>query len=400
MLRKLFWTIGVLIAGFLIYSCLDPYTVDIEGVEDLLVVDGLITDENKTHEVILRRSTSEIDEDSPYESGATVYVTNGNGEAYYFTEESSGIYVSDSTELIVSEGDKYTLHIKTHDGVTYKSAECKVLPKTTIDTVYFKKDQAWDDAGENLYEGLSFYVDGSAKDSTYVRVTYDEDWKFRSPYPERYIVLEDETIVGIDPLENWECWKHDSSIDINVFSFGNQVSSEIKEQKVHFVASELTDRLTVRYCLGVKQLTISKEEYEYWRKLSEATEDVGDVFGKQPYSITGNVYNVEDEDEPVLGFFQVGSVAFKRLYVDYDVLYDLDLPLYSGSCVRDSCLPEDYNDSYYEIYKTEVIDGNKYVCGLIYSRVGGAVIGLYISNRFCSDCSMTGSLKKPDFWEE
>ncbi len=398
MLRKLFFGF---IAVLLIYSCLDPYTLNIEGYENLLVVDALITDENTSHDVILRRTTSEIDEDSPYETGATVYVADGNGQNYYFTEESSGTYVSDSTELIVSEGDKFTLHIKTQDGLTYQSDECEVLPKTSIDKVYFKKDSDWDDDGETLYDGISFYVDGSGDASTYVRWLYDEDWEFMTRYPERFVVLEDETIESINPIENWTCWKHDNSIDINVLSFGNQLNSEIKEQKVHFVAPELSDRLLIRYCLSVKQLSISKEEYEYWRKLTESTEEVGDVFGKQPFSIAGNVYNVEDDTEPVLGFFQVGSAATKRFYVDYEDLRGMDFTYYSESCTVDSFLVDGltYN-SLYDIYNQKVINSNSYLYDFIYDQSGMIAIGMLLAKRRCSDCSMTGNPKEPDFWEE
>ncbi len=120
-------------------SCLDSYTLNTEGYDNLLVVDGLITDENKSHNITLTRYTSDIDEDLPFETGAMVYVTDSNGVMYYFQENSSGIYSSDSTDLIVKEGDKYTLHIQTEDGVTYESIECEVLPKNTIDSVYYNK---------------------------------------------------------------------------------------------------------------------------------------------------------------------------------------------------------------------------------------------------------------------
>ncbi len=394
MLRKLLLcSITVLV---IFNSCLDSYTLDVDGYENLLVVDGLITDENKSHDVILTRSTSDIDEDSPYETGATVYLTDSIGDYYYFTEYSSGVYSSDSTDLIVEVGDKYTLHIQTQDGATYQSDECEIFPKTTIDSVYYKKDSDWDDSGENLYEGLSFYVDGCMDDtSSYVRVLYYEDWEFKTPYPETYIVLEDNTLDIIRPLENWLCYKHNSSDDINVFSMSNQVGSEINEKQVVFVGSSVSDRLTIRYCLGVRLLTISKEEYEYWRKLAEATEDIGDVFAKQPYSVTGNVYNTENEDETVLGYFQVGSVSFKRMYVNYEDLNAMDLPDYDSSCTlhRHPTLYEDL--SFYEIYVQYVINGDYYVYDYDFNKAQ-----LLLAKKTCSDCSLTGDLNMPDFWEE
>ncbi len=400
MLQKLFFCFIAVLVFF--NSCIDSYTLDTEGYDNLLVVDGLITDENKSHDITLTRSTSDIDEDGPYVTGATVYVTDSIGDYYYFTENSTGVYSSDSTDLIVKEGDKYTLHIQTQDGATYQSDECEVLPKTTIDSVYYKKDSDWDDSGENLNEGISFYVDGCTDNaSTYVRVLYDEDWEFKTAYPERYIVLEDNTVETIWPIENWLCWKHESSDDINVFSMGDRVGAKINEKHVVFVGSSVSDRLTIRYCLGVKLLTISKEEYEYWRKLSESTEDVGDEFAKQPYSVTGNLYNIEDESEAVLGFFQVGAVAFKRLYVNDEDLDDEDLPSYDDGCGANEYLADgDPYDSLYEIYEDKVINGSYYLAGFVYSSPGGAIIGVRLTERECSDCSATGDAKMPDFWED
>ncbi len=399
MFRKLFFGF---IALFVLNSCLDSYTINIDGYEDLLVVDGLITDENKSHAITLLRSTSDINEDSPYETGAEVYVTDTSGEIYYFTENSSGVYSSDSTDLLVEVGEKYILHIQTEDGESYQSDECEVLPKIAIDSVYYKKDSDWDESGEYLNDGISFYMDATSETtSTYVRFLYDEDWEFRTPYPEGYVVLEDGTIEYISPVENWLCYKHDSSSDINVYSFGNQAGSEIKEKEVCFVASSVSDRLSIRYCLTVKQLAISKEEYEYWRKLSESTEETGEVFAKQPYSVAGNVYNTENENEAVLGFFQVGSVASKRLYVSKEDLKDLDLPAYSSSCESELFLVDDkVYYSIYEIYEKKVINGGYYVYELKYDEMGMSIIGLLLARKKCSDCTLTGNSMMPDFWEE
>ncbi len=390
-------------------SCLDSYTLDIDGYDNLLVVDGLITDENISHDIILQRSTSDIEEDSPYETGATVYVTDNNGVSYLFTENSSGVYSSDSTDLVVEEGDKYTLHIHTKDGAIYQSDECEVLPKATIDSLYYKKDSDWDESGDYLNDGISFYVDGCSDNAAgYVRLLYDEDWKFKTPYPENYIVLEDETVEPVWPIENHFCWKHDSSNDINIFSLSNQVGSEIKGKDVTFVASAVSDRLSVRYSLNTKLLTISKEEYEYWRKLNEATEDVGDVFAKQPYSVIGNVYNTEDESDPVLGFFQIGSVASKRLYVNYEDIDSLDLPEYDYGCeltkfyVDSVSVNFEVYSSLYEIYVNEVVNGDYYIYGNIWDneQMPPKIIGFWLAYKTCSDCSLTGELKMPDFWEE
>ncbi|MBS2098672.1 DUF4249 domain-containing protein [Carboxylicivirga linearis] len=399
MLRKFIFGIVLLAIA---YSCLEPYNVNIDGYDNLLVVDGLITNENKSHTIELRRSTTSITESSPYESGAVVFVTDDKGEQYYFAEFGPGVYKSDSTNLIVSEGDKLTLHIQTSDGNKYQSSECEILPKTEISNVYYKKNTAWDQEEENQNEGISIYVDGSASQSAYVRWMYEEDWKFMTPYPERYAYTDDEILISL-PIENYICWKTNQSNNINVYSFSDQIGGEITNKEINFIPSDLSDRLTMRYSVLVKQLTISQEEYEYWRKLAESTEEVGDVFGKQPFSLRGNVFNVNNESEPVMGYFQTGSVLSKRIYIDYDEILKLDIPLYNiyENCNLDTFFTDEIDyPTPYDIYVGEVQNGNFKFYEPVYGEMGFNVVGLLLSNPICSDCSLRGVTYPPAFWEE
>ncbi len=399
MLRNIL--IGVALLS-ITYSCLEPYSLHIDGYDNLLVVDALITDENTPHTVVLRRSVSDINESSPYESGAVVYVTDANGANYYFAEFEPGTYQSDSTEFVANEGDKFVLHIQTADGEEYESDECELLPKTSIDKVYYGKNTKWDTSGETQNDGLSIYVDGSADESAYIRWIFEEDWKFRIPYPEQFIYDEEEEIKEI-PRENEVCWKTNKSNDINLYSFANQVGGKIEKKEVTFIPTGLSDKLTMRYSILIKQVTISKEEYEYWRKLSESTEDVGDVFGKQPFSLTGNIVNTKDTSEPVLGFFQVGSIQTKRIYINSSVISDLKLPLidYRKGCYVDTVRVDGLRySSGFEIYDEYVNKEGMTVYQPLYGSDGMSIEGLLLAFPVCANCTYSGNINPPAFWEE
>jgi hypothetical protein len=235
-----------------------------------------------------------------------------------------------------------------------------------------------------------------------VRWIYDEDWRFRIPYPVRLdynYSLGDWEYIRI---ENEYCWKNNISNQIVIHSFANQNNSELKDKEVCFVPSEDTDKLTVRYSVNVKQLSISKQEYEFWNKLQISTENVGDVFGTQPFSITGNIKNVDDDKEPVLGYFQTGSVMAKRLYVDRADVEELNLPImkYNAGCSIDSFEVDGYAyTSALQIYEDHVANGSYNLHDAIYGD-GLSIIGLLLARPVCSDCTKTGTLTKPDFWED
>ncbi|MCG8579530.1 MAG: DUF4249 domain-containing protein, partial [Bacteroidales bacterium] len=165
----------------------------------------------------------------------------------------------------------------------------------------------------------------------------------------------------------------------------------------------VTDKLTVRYSVNIKQLTISKQEYEFWNKLKISTEDIGDVFGVQPFSITGNIKNINDGKEPVLGYFQTGSVTSERLFIDRREVSELDLPIrkYNEGCHVDTFMADGFAyNTPLEIYEALVVPGSYNLYDGVYSEMSMAVIGLLLAPPPCSDCRITGTLSKPDFWED
>jgi len=66
----------------------------------------------------------------------------------------------------------------------------------------------------------------------------------------------------------------------------------------------------------VKQLSINQEAYKFWKSLGEVNTETGSLLSKQPYQIRSNVKNINDGDEPVLGYFVVAGMAKKRIYVN------------------------------------------------------------------------------------
>ncbi len=383
-------------------SCLDPYSVNIDGYDNLLVVDGLITDEDKEHQIILRRSTSDISMPSAYEPNATVKIIEDSGIEHLLSEVNPGIYKTDKNSFQAILGKTYALSIQTSDGKQYTSNPCELLPHSRLDRIHYKKNVKWDINEEYQNEGLSIYVDGSGVMDSYVRWIYEEDWKFNVPYPERWIYDENKELQSITPMNQF-CWSKEWSINANVHSFQNQINPKILNKEVQFVPTGLSNKMSIRYSILVKQLTISRAEYEFWSQLKESTENVGGVFASQPYSIKGNVRNVADETEPVLGYFQVGSVVSERIYINKADVTDLDLPMVSPTegCRLDSFLVDGISYfSPYQIYEEQVLNGSLNFHEPVYADASMDVIGLLLSINMCADCTLKGVIDPPDFWED
>ena len=90
---------------------------------------------------------------------------------------------------------------------------------------------------------------------------------------------------------------------------------KIDRYALHYINTQ-TRQLSVRYSLLVKQYTIGKEAYVFWNGLEEQNSDQESLYTSQPYQINGNVKNIDNNTEPVLGYFLVAGVSEKRIFVD------------------------------------------------------------------------------------
>jgi len=382
------------------WSCLDPYEVNVTNYQDLLVVNALITDEVKNHQIHLSRSVPNLDEIPPVESGALVVITDENNNEEVLTEVAPGVYETDKSQFVAKVGGTYTLSIRTKNGKEYTSNACTIQPKSIILDVHYKVGKEWNNDETRELEGLNILVDGSSYEGGELRWLYEEDWKFKVPYPSRVIYdYEIDDWKFIKP-QNVVCWKKDSTKNIIIKSFSKQKESSFINKEVCFIPSAYTDKLTIRYSILVKQLSITKEESEYLSKLKNSLEKAGDISGIQPFSILGNIICVNNSKEPVLGYFQTGSVVSKRIYINKEDISKFSLPNYDimGGCKLTTIALADYPDlSILDLYESSVINGSKRLFDLYYF---GGLAGIIVTEPVCNDCTLTGTSQKPDFWED
>lgn len=67
-----------------------------------------------------------------------------------------------------------------------------------------------------------------------------------------------------------------------------------------------------RFYFNIKLSSITPEAYNYWEKVSKVVNNIGTVFDSPPAPIRGNIYNVNDPDEQVLGYFSASSIKISR----------------------------------------------------------------------------------------
>ena len=95
-----------LLALVLSLSCTSPYEFEDETNEDILIVDGMITNQLKKHQIRLSRSYP-FETDPLPEKGATVEVISSNGTTYSFIEKGDFLY--EATMALRQLRDKSTV---------------------------------------------------------------------------------------------------------------------------------------------------------------------------------------------------------------------------------------------------------------------------------------------------
>ena len=385
-------------------TCIDPYYPHLSGYDSLLVVDGLITNENSSYTVRLSRTRQDNNANTIMISNATVYITDNEANTTYLQNNGTGIYKTDSLKFIGTLGRSYVLHILTNDDKEYESAPCFMYSVPDIDSIYFAKHE---ELGTNWSEGntgILISLDSEPGDETqFYRWGFEETWRFKVPSPARYIYINEKTIHEISDVKEF-CWKNRKSDEILIHAVHPGQKNYIEGEPISFITTKKSDRLTLQYSILVKQYSLSEKEYNFWSDLQLVNESGGDIFESHPYSVTGNMHNINNPEERVLGYFQVSAVKQKRKNISYNDIAGMDLPTYTYPCEIIARNPSDYpppfNTTFDELYKLFCVDQHKYAfVEPIYYPGTFSLYKLVFTAKECANCELTGTRTKPDFWD-
>jgi hypothetical protein len=214
----------------------------------------------------------------------------------------------------------------------------------------------------------------------------DETYKFESDYLARFYyngALHE--FLNSDSLKT--CWTSEKVFPFFVESTAGLSEPLFTNYPLHFV-NTTTRRLSIRYSLLVNQYIISKSAFSYWTGVKQQNAEAGELYYTQPYQLRGNVYNPNNQDELVLGYFMVAGVSQKRIFVNKPAP---PVKMYYPVC--------QLSESDYEAYGFMFLGGTSADWPLYVTQGPGG--GRALPNQACIDCRQKGgSLDKPDFWED
>ena len=384
-------SLTALLFCILLCGCIESFVPEsISEVPRDLVVDAPITDEITLQRIQLSRSNALEEEDIIPERGASVSVSDEQGNRFQFRENQAGEYISETPFGAVS-GRSYKLNISTAEGTSYESEWEGFLGGATVDSLY--AERITDDLG---VEGMAIFIDSfdPSGEAEFYRFEYEESYRIVAPFWASQDI-KFETGVGFffepRPLDEQVCYSTDLSTEIIL-----EKSTDLNENRLERFLIRFIDRnnyiITHRYTILVRQLVHSERANRYFETLKILSDSESVFSENQPGFLNGNIFSLEDPSQPVLGYFEVASVAEKRIFFSYEDFFPgEELPDYVDPCQENEPDPT-------FIPGMIAVNSIKFLRDNEEPQLGEGPYVLVV--RVCGDCTVLGQPEIPDFWVE
>ena len=381
-----FFSFIVSLLALMLTSCIKPYEPVIKSVDARkFVVSGQVTRGEPIQHVNISLTSSLIEPEYLPVKGCKVKITSDKGSTFDAADMNNGDYEFAVSESELSPGSSFKVDILTPEGVSIASDFDQIFECPELDSVYYILKEV-PSSKPNVYRrGIQFYVDLEASNSTsrIFRWEATETYEYHSSWPIEWYY--DGTVHHVWPPDYSQsvCWR--TVMVKNVFLLSTEIMEENKYRgfPLHFVDNSSSPRLVYGYSLLVKQYALSKAAYAYWDKMRINSNEQGGMYEKQPLAIRGNLHNVTNPGQDVLGFFGASAMTSKRIFIrKVENLPDEYIP----NCAPLDVMRRGFREltpSMYPVY--------------LYGDDSGYTMNPLPSD--CVDCEKAGgTIVKPSFW--
>jgi len=371
-LKRLVFILTILI------GCIDPYNPPVIDQEAaILVVDGFI---NTSGESTIRLSRSQSLSEmglAQIETGAILFIEDESGTKFFLSENEPGEYV---LPFQAFSADKYKLNIQTQNLKEYSSDFVTINQSPPIDSL------AWSQ-GKDSEVQINITTHDTENEVGFYRWTFEETWLYTSAYQSLFTFNFETKQVALREDDIFNCFRNLRSNDILIESTTRLSENVVSNFPLKSIRA-VDERLRYKYSMLVKQQAISDESYRYWQQLKKNNENLGTLTAPIPAIITGNIKNNNDQQEVVVGYFEISSVTTARIFISHEDL----IPILFYETPYRTC----------EIFDLLNKDIPNFVGSyLLIDAItnGPVVIGYHYASTRCVDCQLTGgTTTKPDFW--
>jgi hypothetical protein len=301
----------VIIVGItlIFQSCIYEFTPKTGDLGNLLVVYGMVTNENGPHEITILKTKKINSKVNEPVKGANVSISDDKGDIVPLTEDTVGKYHTPET-FAGQIGAKYKLNIELQ-GKQYESDYVELLDVPDISELEAEKITKSATGTSPESSGYQFYI--STKPGTseqkYYKWDVFEDYEYRLPYRTLYY-WDGKVLYPFDPPIPYICYKHTQFNDIYISTTNNFQTNYITHYPLNFTPNSMKFQFT--YGVFVRQYALSEFSYKYWHYAME--NNLPDpLYSKQPYQLIGNIKCISNPNETVFGIFEASAVKSKGI---------------------------------------------------------------------------------------
>lgn len=286
-------------------SCLSPIDFEVGDVSGTVVISGQIST-IADQSVIQLGTTANRRFPNPV-SGASLllYDDQGNVSSYY--EKYPGIYMIDEAGI---PGRTYFIKVTMPDGEVYESMPDKMAEVVgEVSAHYSIVTQNTTDA------------EGTVTTRPFIKIFCDSNLpKTVDPLFLKWDTEEVYMIVPTDFPDPWgivppNCFVTQAAEPQKIVLLNGEEVHATTVTELELATRVIDQSFHTRHYFTIYQSSITREAMEYWRKVNIVANQTGSIFDSPPASITGNLFNSQDESVKVLGYFQTVNQTFSRFYV-------------------------------------------------------------------------------------
>jgi hypothetical protein len=380
----------LIVSAFLLLSgCIEEYYPDDEVLKTgTLVVQAHLNNKQGEQTLFISRSSTLVYPEFDAFSGCHVEVLSKDGDSREFKELLPGNYVFNHDDNFFRNNEEYRLIFVTPAGKQYESEFERLHPVSEINSIYYIQENHSTSDPDEIEEGVQFYMDFEIEKESgrYLRWQVTETYEIHNPEYDALIFDLDYQMKELPDSSSWRtCWITLNIPEIFTHDLRDVEGETFKKMPLNYVNTE-TRRLNIRYSILVEQMALSQSAFQYWNEQAKNSQSGGSLFDSQPALSPGNICNVDDENELVIGFFSVSGAREKRVFIE-------DVPGLKIQKNPSYCAVGEYPQylnrfrlDYLPVYLAlEVVEG--------YRRFGEV-------HKYCVDCReyKGSSHQKPDFW--
>jgi Domain of unknown function (DUF4249) len=334
-------------------SCIDRINIEVpDSYSSQLVVDGVITDEPGPYTINLSLA-SRIEGFLPFRKlvsadKVTLFDNAGNSEVLEETER--GIYQTKPDGIQGMVGREYHIEIE-WDGKVYESLPDMMSPAGNVDSIYYELESFQPVDAPTRY-GFRVYTDAQGvPDSdnlfrwkhTGTFVIFTQPEIHRSP---RDCSLDIRPCAYNDPYGGCtccQCWV--TQYDEKPYVSDNQfiIGGKFKRIEAGFVSIEYYP-FQITYRMEVKQMSLSRVAFDYWKTLQTQKEGANSLFQPPTGKTRTNIF-AKDGSAEAQGIFYASAVKLKQLYLtNADLKVTLAVP--KAACDPPGIIAEDCRLAY------------------------------------------------------